>query len=75
MAHHENHAVKALHEVLAFNDAVDKMDRMTNDRDTLSVVTADHSHTMVLAGYPARGNDILGKHSFNCLFGKRTTFT
>ncbi|VDI71088.1 alkaline phosphatase [Mytilus galloprovincialis] len=60
LAHHGNHAVKALHETLAFNDAVAKMDSMTNDRDTLAVVTADHSHTLVLAGYPARGNDILG---------------
>lgn len=24
------------------------------------VVTADHAHTMTVAGYPSRGNDILG---------------
>ena len=59
-AHHGGHAKKALHESLAFNDAVLKMDSMTNDKDTLSVVTADHSQPMIIAGYPGRGKDILG---------------
>lgn len=29
--------------------------------DTLIVVSADHSHTFTIAGYPQRGNNILGK--------------
>lgn len=40
--------------------AVDKALDMTNSNDTLILVTSDHSHTMTLAGYPSRGNDILG---------------
>jgi alkaline phosphatase len=39
---------------------VKKAYEMTDPNDTLIVVTADHSHVFTIAGYPHRGNDILG---------------
>ncbi|KAL3869103.1 hypothetical protein ACJMK2_041828 [Sinanodonta woodiana] len=59
--HHEGRALLALYDTLAFDKAVAKGDSITNRNDTLIVVTADHSHTMNIVGYPSRGNDILGK--------------
>lgn len=41
-------------------DAVQAAVNMTSSKDTLIVVTADHSHVMTVNGYPKRGNPILG---------------
>ncbi|WP_082306435.1 alkaline phosphatase [Mizugakiibacter sediminis] len=57
---HAGNAYRALDETVAFADAVQAAVEMTSADDTLIVVTADHSHTMTFAGYPARGNPILG---------------
>jgi alkaline phosphatase len=59
-AHHKGWAALALEETLALADAVAVADELTAAEDTLIVVTADHSHTLSFAGYPARGNPILG---------------
>ena len=58
--HHETKAKKALHDLLAFEQAVTTAVEMTSEEDTLLIVTADHSHTMTISGYPERGNGILG---------------
>ena len=60
-AHHDGNAYRALDETSALSEAVAVADAMTSADDTLVVVTADHAHTLTFAGYPARGNPILGK--------------
>ncbi|XP_033724682.1 alkaline phosphatase, tissue-nonspecific isozyme-like [Pecten maximus] len=59
-AHHDNNAKRSLYEVLAMEDAVKMATKLTDERDTLIIVTADHSHVFNIAGYPERGNDIFG---------------
>lgn len=58
--HHDGNAYRALTDTVAFADAVARAERMTDSRDTLIIVTADHGHTMRIVGYPTRGNPILG---------------
>jgi alkaline phosphatase len=59
-AHHKGNAARALSETAMLADSVQLADEMTDDEETLIIVTADHSHTFVMAGYPKRGNPILG---------------
>ncbi len=58
--HHAGNAQRALSETIEFANAVKVALEMTNPSDTLIVVTADHSHTLTISGYPRRGNPILG---------------
>ena len=60
-AHHAGSAFNALHETREFSNAVSMALNMTSEDDTLIIVTADHSHVFTMAGYPKRGNPILGK--------------
>ena len=60
-AHHDGNAYRALTDTIALSDAVRVALAKTDPRETLVVVTADHSHVFTMAGYPTRGNDILGK--------------
>ena len=59
--HHDGRAAMALNDGVALHEAVKMADELTDDGDTLIIVTADHSHTLMIAGYPTRGNPILGK--------------
>ena len=59
-AHHAGNAYRALVDAVALADAVAVAQELTDPDNTLIVVTADHSHTLTIAGYPARGNPILG---------------
>lgn len=59
-AHHDNNAKRSLYSVLALEDAVKVAMEMTDERETLIIVTADHSHVFNIAGYTNRGNDIFG---------------
>jgi alkaline phosphatase len=59
-AHHGGNAARALKDAQALSEAVRKALAMTDARETLIIVTADHGHTMTMAGYPRKGNPILG---------------
>ena len=50
-AHHSNYAKHSLEETIEFSKAVQKAMSMTNETETLIVVSADHSHVMSYAGY------------------------
>lgn len=58
--HHGTRGRVALEETVMFDKAVSSAIDMTSERDTLIVVTADHSHVFAMGGYPTRGNNILG---------------
>lgn len=58
-AHHGNNAYRAMEDTVALDVAVQKANDMLGD-NSLIVVTADHSHTFTISGYPKRGNPILG---------------
>jgi alkaline phosphatase len=60
-AHHAGNPYRALTDTIEFAKAIKKAYEMTDPRETLIIVTADHSHVFTIAGYPHRGNPILGK--------------
>lgn len=64
-AHHANNAYRALDDTAELSRAVSAAIAMTDQRDTLIIVTADHSHALSMGGYSTRGNPILGKVVLN----------
>ncbi len=59
--HHAGNAYRALTDTIALSEAVKTALAKVDLDETLIIVTADHSHVFTIAGYPTRGNPILGK--------------
>lgn len=60
---HANHyalATRALTETLAMDRAVEEILAKVDLEETLVIVTADHSHTLSIGGYPGRTANITG---------------
>lgn len=60
-AHHATNPQRALLDTIELAQAVRTAVEMVDLDETLIIVTADHSHVFTMAGYPKRGNPILGK--------------
>ncbi len=58
--HHAGNAYRALTDTIELSKAVRTALKNVDLEETLIIVTADHSHTFNMAGYPQRGNPILG---------------
>ena len=59
-AHHAGSAFNALTETIEMAEAVARAQALTDEAETLIIVTADHGHVFTMGGYPKRGNPILG---------------
>ena len=58
-AHHEGNAFRALTDAQELDKAIGAAARLVDLRDTLIIVSADHSHVFNIAGYPLRpGNEL-----------------
>lgn len=47
-------------EAVEFDRAIARAAELTSELDTMTVVTADHSHVFSFGGYSYRGNSVLG---------------
>lgn len=72
-AHHANNAYNALSDAVELSRAVEAALAMVDLEETLIIVTADHSHVFTFAGYPDRGNPILGTAGNDILGNPYTT--
>ncbi|NXT33506.1 PPBI phosphatase, partial [Pelecanoides urinatrix] len=58
--HHDGAAHKALTEAVEFDRAIERAGKLTDEAETLTVITADHSHVFSFGGYTLRGSSIFG---------------
>ncbi|NXV88510.1 PPBI phosphatase, partial [Calonectris borealis] len=58
--HHDGAAHKALTEAVEFDRAIERAGALTDEAETLTVITADHSHVFSFGGYTLRGSSIFG---------------
>ncbi|XP_066503490.1 alkaline phosphatase, intestinal, tandem duplicate 1 isoform X2 [Hoplias malabaricus] len=58
--HHDGVAKLALTETVMFDRAIQRASELTRESETLTVVTADHSHVFTFGGNTPRGNPIFG---------------
>ncbi|NXM16054.1 PPBI1 phosphatase, partial [Ploceus nigricollis] len=71
--HHSGAAHKALTEAVEFDRAIERAGTMTDEAETLTVVTADHSHVFAFGGYTLRGSSIFGLAPTTATDGKNYT--
>uniref|UniRef100_A0A8C0X048 Alkaline phosphatase n=1 Tax=Castor canadensis TaxID=51338 RepID=A0A8C0X048_CASCN len=68
--HHLRTAYLALTEAVMFDTAIEKAGQLIKKRDTLTVVTADHSHVFSFGGYTLHGTSIFSLAPFKAEDGK-----
>ncbi|MEJ1272145.1 alkaline phosphatase placental-like 2 [Cricetulus griseus] len=71
--HHEGTAYLALTEAVMFDSAIESASQLTSEKDTLILITADHSHVFAFGGYTLRGTSIFGLAPLNAQDGKPYT--
>ncbi|RLV63967.1 hypothetical protein DV515_00017731 [Chloebia gouldiae] len=71
--HHEGSPHKALTEAVEFDQAIERAGTMTDEAETLTVITADHSHVFAFGGYTLRGSSIFALGQKKTTDGKNYT--
>ncbi|NXM49509.1 PPBI phosphatase, partial [Gymnorhina tibicen] len=71
--HHDGAAQKALTEAVEFDRAIERAGALTDEAETLTVITADHSHVFSFGGYTLRGSSIFGLAPKIAIDGKNYT--
>ena len=66
-ANHKAMAWRALSETVAMDLAVEEILRQVDLEDTLIIVTADHSHSVTMNGYPEVQPGIAHEHEADVL--------